>query len=160
MATCQINEVCISHVLAGADSRQRARARFVAQESVRAHRDNCPQRRDRVVKIGTKGRSKADSQKAHFADRARRKRFRIGKPLVRSRVFGVRFPGTRDQEAHVEQMTQGTSSSAANTLAVVIRGAPLAATRTRRPKRPRLSFAAGGATRCRINLWPSIFMST
>ena len=57
-------------------------------------------------------------------------------------------------------MAQELSSRSAFTLSVVIAGAPGAATRTGRPNFPRRSFAPLTEPRCRINRWPSSFIST
>src|SRR5580658_6716175 len=127
---------------------------------MRAHSDDCTQRRPRIVKARAIGRAQADPEKAHFADRAGRKGFSLAEPPVRSDVLCVRFPPTCYQEIDIEQVTQGSSSSNAVTAAVVIGGAPSAATRTGRPNFPRLSLAARCDSRRSTNPRSSNSIST
>ncbi len=150
----------IGDILTRADSRQRLCARCISQKPSRAHTGDRIQCRHRILEAGTKRRAQADSEKAHLANRARRERLGAAKPSAGPKVLGVRFPSARDQEVHIEQVAQGSSSRSALTLSVVIAGAPSDATRTGRPNLPRLSLAARGVSRCRTSLGPSSFIST
>jgi len=116
--------------------------------------------RNRILEPRTECWTKADPEKAYFADRAGRERLRAAEPSACSRMLGVRLPSTCDQKVHVEQMTHGSSSRIALTVSVVIAGAPGAETRTGRPNLPRVSFAARGDLRSNINLGPSSVSST
>jgi len=149
----------ISDILARADSRQRSRARRVFQETVSTHSDDCLERRNRILKTSTESGLRLTLRKpisliGHVATD-----FASASHWF-ARVYSAWDSQAGDQEADVEQMTQGNSSSAANTLSVVIRGAPLGATRTRRPNRPRLSLAERGDARSTTSFWPSSFIST
>ena len=150
----------VGDVLARADSRQRPRRRCVAYESMCSHPNDCGQRGHRVLETRTERWAQTNPEKAHFADRAGRKRFGTAEPLACSDVFRMRFPSARDQEVHIEQMAQELSSRSAFTLSVVIAGAPGAATRTGRPNFPRRSLAPLTEPRCRINRCPSSLIST
>jgi hypothetical protein len=124
------------------------------------HRDNCAQHRHRIREARAIGGTQADPEKTHLADRAGGKGFGPAEPSARSNILGVRFPSARDQKIHVEQVAQGSSSSSALTLSVVIGGEPGAATSTGRPNFPCLSAAARRCCRCRTNLRPSSLIST
>jgi hypothetical protein len=150
----------IGDVLTGADLRQRLRARAISQEPMRTHPGDRAQRRHRILKARSIGRAQADSEKAHLADRAGRERFGPAEPSARPAVLGVRFPSARYEKVDIEQMTQGSSSSSAFTLSVVIAGAPCAETRTGRPNFPRLSLAARCDWRRRTSPRPSSVIST
>ncbi len=127
---------------------------------MRAHADDSTKSRYRIFEARTEGRAQADPEKSHLADRTGRERFRPAEPSARADVFNVRFPSTGDQEINIEEVTQGSSSSSAMTLSVVIAGAPFAATRTGRPNFPCLSFARGFDSRRRTNPRPSSAIST
>ena len=117
-----------------------------------AHPQDRFERRNRIFEARAKGRTKADPEKAHLADRAGRERLRAAEPSAGSDMVGMRLPSARNQEVHVEQMTHGRSSSSALTFSVVIFGAFGAETRTGRPNLPRVSFAARGDLRSNISL--------
>ena len=124
------------------------------------HPDDRFERSNRIFEACAKGRTKADPEKPHLAYRAGGERLRAPEPSACSHMVGMRLPSARDQKVHVEEMTQGSSSSSALTLSVVIFGAFDAETRTGRPNLPRVSFAAHGDLRSNINRCPSSITST
>ena len=160
MAPRQIDELGVRNILAGGHHRQRSRTSIVAYEPMPSRPHDRFEHRDRILEPRAKGWTEADSEKAHLADRAGRKRLCAAEPSARSHMVGMRLPSTRDQKVHVEQMTHGRSSSSALTVSVVIAGAPGAETSTGRPNFPRVSFAARGALRSSINFRPSSVTST
>jgi len=155
-----MDQMRIRNILAAGDRGQRSGASAVADEPMRAHPHYPFEGRNRILEARAKGWTKADSEKAHFADRAGRERLRAAEPSTRPHMIGVRLPSTRNQEVHIEQMTHASSSSSTLTVSVVIAGAPGAETRTGRPNLPRVSLAPRGTVRSRISLRPSSVTST
>jgi hypothetical protein len=155
-----MDQMGVRNIFAGGYHGQRSRAGIVSYEQMPTHSHDRFERSNRIFDACAKGRTKADTEKAHLAYRARGERLRAAEPSACAHMLGMRLPSTRDQKVHIEQMTHGRSSSSALTLSVVIFGAFGAETRTGRPNFPRVSFAARGDLRSNINRCPSSITST
>jgi hypothetical protein len=160
IASRQMDQVRVRNILAAGNRGKRSSASTVTYKAMPAHPQDRFQRHNCVFEARTEGWTKADSEKPHLADRARRERLRTAEPSVCSHMVGVRLPSTRDEKVHIEQVTHESSSRSALTVSVVIFAAAGAETRTGRPNRPRVSLAPRGDFRFKTNRCPSSVSST
>jgi hypothetical protein len=102
IAPCQTDQVRVRNIFAAGDRRQRTRANTVPYKPMPPHPHDSFERHNRVFEARTEGWTKADSEKAHLADRARRERLRAVEPSACSHMVGVRPPSTGYQKVHIK----------------------------------------------------------
>src|SRR5271155_3668759 len=98
MAPRQTDELGVRNILAGGYHGQRSRTGIVPYEPMPPRPHDRIEYRDRILEPRSKGWTEADSEKAHLADRAGRKRLCAAEPSARSHMVGMRLPSTRDQK--------------------------------------------------------------